>query len=123
MKIGGHDVIVDVKPTDALCALVLDYLAIVWPSMCTDVEREDCGGLLDVALMDNLFVYRDEAAAEFWETFGRTDENDDSMLQPVFEENRLTLVAADREDSQTRKIAEELKRMLLGLQRIVGERP
>ena len=92
--IGGNDFII--------CANVIEVLAEFgreWPNLVVEAEPPN-----------DLFVYRDVAARDEWNTHGMTETSDDAMIHVIARDDSqlLTLVVSDRKGSTTRSIAERL---------------
>jgi len=101
--IGGNDLVITIKPTPEVRDGILTYFKERWPQMSLEKSGNN-----------DWFVHRDEAARKSWDDFGGTDENQDTMIYVIFDEDEITLVVSADENSQTAQMVVELRGILEG---------
>lgn len=112
--IGGYDIILDVPfQQDDFRTILADVLA-QWPNaVYQDAEESGCHKLSDMLTQGDydiayeFFLYRDEDAFVSTEIDGVTEENEDSILYVLMDEDGITLVV-DRKDTPLCRIAEQI---------------
>ncbi|HVI39654.1 MAG TPA: hypothetical protein VM577_03255 [Anaerovoracaceae bacterium] len=103
MDIGGQDITIEHSDKDALGA-VSELIFKVWPNAVIEL------GLADD---EEIFLYENREAADSWEEFGRTEENDDQMIWIVFEPGQMHCVLKEGQ-SRSLKIIEKIGRAVNG---------
>lgn len=64
--------------------------------------------------IEELLIYRDQAAFESWERLGADPENANAMIHLLVGENDLALVVDDENEATMRSVLEETKQLLSG---------
>lgn len=116
--IGGTDIILENFGLDA--AATLDSVARVasrqWPdAVFVDAQRGrrfESFANAEFGSLDELLVFRDEAAREAWERDGLEATHADTMVYAIASDNMLTLVVADPSAAALRAMIAELEQLL-----------
>lgn len=123
--IGGTDITI---PTPGGCAALDCCLRVIyseWPSaVFEDAESEERAERFEQVPehWDQIFVYRDPAAARSWEALGADPSNANSMIHLLLGHDRVTVVVDDPADPTMRRLLDSLHSALSSELQAFGSR-
>jgi len=114
MEIGGHDHILESKPTPSKARFLLKLISLTWPEAeIAGVDSEEDTEPLrhfdrDVKIPSEWLVYRDPESEASWRDDGATEENEGWHLHLLFGEGSYTIVSGVNPECESYKLAIDL---------------
>lgn len=99
MEIHGKDCVFKTTPTEEVRDKLEELFKTLWPAcVLQEVSRREW------------HVHKDQASFDSWESEGRTNDNDDTLISVYFGTRGFTMVVAGGEDTETFDIQKAARR-------------